>query len=67
VIWRERAFFEDWPRFAEIEEILLAKYGARLQTLGCTGEARFNLVGDSLSSGAFFQQRAKSGWAVRSK
>lgn len=49
VIWREMAYWEDWERVAEVEEILGAKYGSRLKSLRFTRGAVSNLAGDSIT------------------
>jgi hypothetical protein len=49
-IWRELAYYEGYPRFAEVFEILRQRYGARLTEVRPTQPSRSWLFGDKLSS-----------------
>jgi DNA-directed RNA polymerase subunit RPC12/RpoP len=50
VLWREPGWFECWPRFNEIKDILKAKYGHRFCSLTPTEVAEIWLFGDSLTA-----------------
>ncbi len=50
VIWKEPAFYEGWPRFNQVKEILKEKYGARFKSLTPTGRSEYTLYGDDLNS-----------------
>ena len=50
VIWRERACFEGYERFAEVVGILKKKYGARLHDVVPTEGSWLYLYGDALTS-----------------
>ena len=49
-IWREQAFFEDYKRFPEVVELLMARHGTRLKDVVPTGAASFFLWGDRLAA-----------------
>lgn len=49
-VWREPAYYECYPRFIEIVDILLLKYGARLHDLVPTNTSGHYLYGDRLSA-----------------
>ena len=55
-IWRERAFFEDYKRFPEVVDLLMARYGTRLKDVVPTGAASFFRWGDSLAAGAVIKE-----------
>jgi hypothetical protein len=46
VIWTELAFFEDWPRFNEVKEVLKERYGERFASLRPSEGAKVHLFGD---------------------
>jgi hypothetical protein len=46
LIWRELAFWENGPRFGEIEDLLKQKYGARFTSLTPTPGSELWLWGD---------------------
>jgi hypothetical protein len=46
LIWRELAFWENGPRFGEIEDLLKQKYGARFKSLTATPGSKLWLWGD---------------------
>jgi hypothetical protein len=48
VIWKEPAFYEGWPRFNQVKEILKAKYGAKFKSLKPTERSQLALYGDDL-------------------
>jgi len=50
VIWKEPAFYEGWPRFNQVKEILRARYGSRFKSLTPTERSRLYLFGDDLGS-----------------
>jgi hypothetical protein len=50
VIWIEPAFYEGWPRFNQIKEILKARYGNRFKSLKPTERSELYLYGDDLKS-----------------
>ncbi len=52
VIWIELAFFEDWPRFNEVKDILKQKYGERFASLRPSEAAELYLFGDDLTAPA---------------
>jgi len=49
-IWRELSWFENYPRFAEIAQILRDKYGPGLKDLVPTDASGLDLYGDRLGS-----------------
>ena len=51
-IWRELAYYEGAPRFAEVFEILRARYGTRLTEVRPTPASWTYLYGDDLRSPA---------------
>jgi len=50
VLWREFAFYEAYPRFEQVVEILKGRYGERLVDVIPTRAARYYLYGDKLSA-----------------
>jgi hypothetical protein len=50
VIWKEPAFYEGWPRFNRVKEILKARYGSRFKSLKPTERSALYLYGDDLGS-----------------
>jgi hypothetical protein len=50
VIWNEPAFYEGWPRFNQVKEILKARYGSRFKSLRPTERSELYLFGDDLGS-----------------
>ena len=46
VIWTELAFYEDWPRFNEVKDVLKRKYGERFGSLCPSEGAKLYLFGD---------------------
>ena len=53
VIWEELALYESYERFAEVAQILKAKYGARLHDLVPTDSSKTYLWGDRLFAPSF--------------
>lgn len=49
-IWRELAYYEGYPRFAEVFEILREHYGSRLVEVRPTAASELYLYGDKLSA-----------------
>ena len=50
VLWREPAFYEGYERFIQVADILLLKYGPRLQDLVPTPQSELFLYGDRCTS-----------------
>lgn len=50
VIWKEPAFYEGWPRFNQVKEILKARYASRFKSLKPTERSKLYLFGDDLGS-----------------
>lgn len=50
VIWKEPAFYEGWPRFNQVKEIIKARYGSRFKSLKPTERSELYLFGDDLGS-----------------
>jgi hypothetical protein len=49
-VWRERAYYEEWPRFFALEAILKDRYGDRFRSLTPDEAAWSYLVGDSFEA-----------------
>ncbi len=50
LIWKEPAFYEGWPRFNQVKEIIKFRYGARFKSLKPTERSELFLFGDDLES-----------------
>lgn len=50
VLWREPVFYEDWPRFNEVRELLKRRYPGRFRSLKPTDASEFYLFGDDISA-----------------
>jgi hypothetical protein len=50
IVWREWAYYEGWPRFNEVKEILKERYGERFQSLTPSSQSELYLYGDDGSA-----------------
>jgi hypothetical protein len=50
LLWKEPAFWENWPRFNQVKEILKTKYGTRFKSLTPTERSKLYLYGDDLKA-----------------
>lgn len=49
-VWRELAFYEGWPRFNQVKEILKERYGQRFESLTPDPGSELYLYGDDTSA-----------------
>lgn len=50
IIWREPLFWEGWPRFNQVKDVLKSRYGTRFKSLIPTEASRLYLFGDDLKA-----------------
>jgi hypothetical protein len=50
IVWRELAYWEGWPRFNEVRDILKARYQERFESLTPTLASELYLFGDDISA-----------------